>query len=146
MKIRDNLLLVLLSFAAFPAYAEDGASNKFYRADNYCSSIAQDKALSKCNYNKKVKNYYIKCMNNSGYNNDNRSLVGNNYNSYMRSHNQCTTSANYVAQKRCKYINVYNTSYSKCMLDLGFDEDGNDNTAREDYRSSFIKMYDGITP
>ena len=137
------------------AYAGDDETKDYSRAYNICSPMAHKKTIEQCHYSKMVENFYIICMHKNGFREDDNLSSKNYYKKYMQSHEECTNSANDSAQKECGYGNVYKTHYNTCMLELGFNGNGEKTISSQtenikknsaDTRSIMSKFIDSFLP
>ncbi len=124
MKICYKFILVFYIAFSSSGYAEENITKDYTRAYNYCSPIARQKTIEKCNYGKMVEKSYLDCMYKGGYREDDDMSKEGYYKAYMESHKKCNLSANYAAKEECNYGKVYQVQYNICMLEIGFNADG----------------------
>lgn len=141
--ISTTLLVIFYMLTAPIAWAKEDDAKNYARAYKFCSPAAHKKTIEQCHYYKMVEDLYTSCMHQSGFQEDSDIIAGDNYKSYLKTHNICTNSANSSAQKICNYGDVYKEHYTSCMEELGFNSQGDsikDNGAKPGQNLDNLKL------
>lgn len=123
MKPFNIFIAILVVFAPLQLQAQEGGAIDYTQAYQKCSPVADQLAKQQCNYSRLFEAYYLQCMKEKGYNDENN-LSQEYYDGYMQAYQYCSSISDRNAKEYCSYGQLYKNNYDQCMIKYGFNQYG----------------------